>query len=85
MGGTNILSSLQVIPMVAPRDSGRKPQPTSPKWYAFLTKFTGKVVESVWSVILDSYQRFCPTVVQSGANVTLEDYEDALYQMIEKA
>ena len=48
-------------------------------------EFTGKVVESVWSVILDSYQRFCPTVVQSGANVTLEDYEDALHQMIEKA
>ena len=42
-------------------------------------------MESVWSVILDSYQRFCPTVVQSGANVKLEDYEDALHQMIEKA
>ena len=33
----------------------------------------------------DSYQRFCPTVVQSGANVTLEDCEDDLYQMVEKA
>ena len=28
---------------------------------------------------------FCPTVVQAGANVTLEDYEDALHQMVEKA
>ena len=37
VGGTNIFGSLQVIQMVAPRDSSRKPQPTSPKWYAFLT------------------------------------------------
>ena len=40
--GTNILSSLQVIQMVAPRDSSRKPQPTSPKRCAFLTSSLGK-------------------------------------------
>ena len=44
-------------------------------------EFTGKVVEVSGTVTSD----FCPTVVQAGANVTLEDYEDALHQMIEKA
>ena len=42
-------------------------------------------MESVWPVILDSYQRFCPTVVEAGENVTLEDYKNALHQMVEKA
>ena len=37
VGGTNIFGSLQVIQTAAPRDSSRKPQPTRPKWYAFLT------------------------------------------------
>ena len=72
-----------MIQMVAPRDSSRKPQPTSPTVRIF-DEFTGKVVERIWSVILDSYQRFCPTVVQSGANVTLENYENALHQIVEK-
>ena len=38
----NVFSSLQVIQMVAPRDSSRKPQPTSPKLFY---EFTGKVVK----------------------------------------
>ena len=47
--------------------------------------FTGKVVESVWSVILYSDQRFCPTLVQAGKKITLEDYENALHQVDGKA
>ena len=42
VGGTNIFGSLQGIQMVAPRDSSRKPQPTSLKRYAFLTSSLGK-------------------------------------------
>ena len=85
VGGTNIFGSLQVIQMVAPRDSRRKPQPTSPKRYALFDELTGRMVQSVWSVILDSDQRFCPTLVQAGRNVTLEDYENALHQVNGKA
>ena len=43
------------------------------------------MVQSVWSVILDSDQRFCPTLVQAGENVTLEDHENALHQVDGKA
>ena len=85
VGGTNIFGSLQVIQMVAPRDSSRKPQPTSPKWYAFLTTSLGKWWKSIWSVILDSDQRFCPTLVQAGKKITLEDHENALHQIDGKA
>ena len=34
---------------------------------------------STLSVIQDIDQRICPTVVQEGVIVTLEDYEDALH------
>ena len=36
------------------------------------------------SVIQDIDQRICPTVVQAGAYVTLEDYEDTLHQVVGK-
>ena len=36
------------------------------------------------SVIHDIDQRICPTVVQAGAYVTLEDYEDTLHQVVGK-
>ena len=48
-------------------------------------EFTGKAMEGVWYVILDIDQRIRPTVVQAGANVTLEDCQDTLYQVIGKA
>ena len=42
-------------------------------------------MEGVWYVILDIDQRIRPTVVQAGANVTLEDCDDILHQAVEKA
>ena len=42
-------------------------------------------MECVWYVTLDIDQRIRPTVVQAGANVTLEDCEDTLHQVVEKA
>ena len=42
-------------------------------------------MESVWYVILDIDQRIRPTVVQAGENVTLEDCEDTLHQVVGKA
>ena len=42
-------------------------------------------MESVWYVIPDIDQRIRPTVVQAGANVTLEDCEDTLHQVVGKA
>ena len=39
---------------------------------------------NTWSVIQDIDQRICPTVVQAGAYVTLEDYEDTLHQAVGK-
>ena len=37
------------------------------------------------AVILDIDQRICSTAVQACANVTLEECEDTLHQMVEKA
>ena len=51
----------------------------------FLTSSLGKRWKSVWYVILDIDQRIRPTVVQTGANVTLEDCEDTLHQVVGKA
>ena len=34
------------------------------------------------SVIQDIDQRICPTVVQAGVIVTLEDYEDTLHKWL---
>ena len=42
-------------------------------------------MEGVWSVILDIDLRIRPTVVQAGENVTLEDCEDTLHQVVGKA
>ena len=42
-------------------------------------------MESVWYVIPDIDQRIRPIVVQAGANVTLEDCEDTLHQVVGKA
>ena len=42
-------------------------------------------MKGVWYVILDIDQRIRPTVVQAGANVTLEDCDDTLHQVVEKA
>ena len=42
-------------------------------------------MESVWSVMLDIDLRIRPTVVQAGENVTLEDCEDTLHQVVGKA
>ena len=36
------------------------------------------------SVIQDIDQRICPTVVQAGVYVTLEDFEDTLHQVVGK-
>ena len=36
------------------------------------------------SVIQDIDQRICPTVVQAGVIVTLEDYEDELHHVVGK-
>ena len=73
--------SLQVLQMVAPRDLSWKPTAYESETVRIFDEFTGKMVQSVWSVILDSDQRFCPTLVQAGKNVTLEDYENALHQV----
>ena len=45
----------------------------------------GKLWKSVWYVILDIDQRIRPTVVQTGANVTLEDFENTFHQVVGKA
>ena len=37
------------------------------------------------AVSQDIYQRICPTVVQVGTNITLEDCEDTLHQVVGKA
>ena len=42
-------------------------------------------MEGVWYVIQDIDQRIRPTAAQAGANVTLEDCEDTLHQVVEKA
>ena len=46
---------------------------------------TGVICEYFESSITDIDQRICPTVVQAGANVTLEECEDTLHQVVEKA
>jgi len=46
---------------------------------------TGVICDSFESSITDIDQRICPTVVQAGANVTLEECEDALHQVVGKA
>ena len=37
---------------------------------------------NILSVIQDIDQRICPTVVQAGVIVTLEDYEDTLHKWL---
>ena len=80
VGGTNVFGSLQVIQSDLARLESENTTAESEAVRTF-DEFTGNAVEVSRTAISD----FCPTVVQAGANVTLEDYEDALHQMVEKA
>ena len=80
VGGTNVISFIQVIESDFARLESETTAAESEAACTF-DEFTGKAVE----VSRTLTSEICPTVVQVGANVTLEDCEDTLHQVVEKA
>ena len=74
------LVSLQVIQSDLARLESENKTAESEAVHTF-DEFTGNAVEVSRTATSD----FCPTVVQVGANVTLEDYQDVLHHLVEKA
>ena len=60
-------------------------------WRASLTILISAITPpnssvNTWrAVSQDIYQRICPTVVEVGANITLEDCKDTMHQVVGKA